>query len=203
MSECSVQQFNLSEVPAELKHCVYKEEAAQGFVRCPKSVYMIVLALRFILTESEQYMDSYERYETPQVFWRSHGEYGFRTDIIIHRDRVYEYDPIEGDMRVTQQYFWHELATVRCSDGEGVITDVDIDTVPYGRVNYRHRDGVSRLIDDAAQSKRMLNESRNDSPRWSVYRFGDLHHLSYVMRTEPSRYGVEVEVNIDRERMDI
>lgn len=199
MSQCSVQQFNLSDVPAGLKRCVYKEEAARGFVKCPRSVYMIVLALRHLLTESKKYLDSYDHYETPKVFWRWHDEYGFRTDIIIFRDKVEEWDPYIDDMSVTQKFSWHELATVRCQNGEGVITHVDIDTVPYGRIEYGGDEGVRRLIDDAAHAQRAHRPWWGDTSRgWEIYHDTDWHtRLSYTLGTEISRYGVTVDVDVE------
>ena len=198
MSQCSIQRFDLSEVPAGLKHCVYPEELARDFVQCPRSVYLIVLALRHILTKSVQYLDSYNHYETPKVFWRWHDEHGFRTDIIIHRDEVNEWDPYVDDMSVTQKYSWHELATVQCSGGEGFITHVNIDSAPYGRIEFNGEDGIRRLIDDAARARHSFHPRMGDRLTWQIYHSGDYStYLGYTLNTDTERYGVTVDVKVE------
>jgi hypothetical protein len=151
-----IQPFNLADVPSGLEWCIYPEELERGEVLCPKSVYMIVLALRFLLS----YTDSglYDDFETWKVYWKSEGKYGFVNHIYLAKDKVegYGYD---DEFQELQAQTWITLATLRCGNGKGNIDRVTLDgSQPYGgKWTLDGTRGVQRLLEDAIHGSRALS----------------------------------------------
>lgn len=145
----------LAEVPSGLEWCIYPEEKARGEVLCPKSVYMIVLALRWILTCTDSGL--YDDFETWKVYWKSEGKYGFQNHIYLAKNMVEGYD-YDDEYKELQPQTWIKLATLSCNNGKGIIQEVHVPAVqPYGGEYWWHLEGVAgvqRLLEDAIHASR-------------------------------------------------
>lgn len=141
--------FNLAGVPSGLEWCIYPEEKARGEVLCPQSVYMIVLALRWILSCTNIGLE--EEFETWKVYWKCEDEYGFKNRIFLFREKVEQYDSYDGEYHVLQPQTWMELAKLYCREGKGIIKDVFMAAgQPYtSTTRLDGQMGVRRLLEDA------------------------------------------------------
>ncbi len=141
--------FKLDDIPSDLEWCVYPEERKRGEVFCPETIYRIVLALRWILTYTDWGLE--EEFETWKVYWKNDDKYGFVTRIYLFREKVEQFDNLEEDYWVLQEQAWCELAMLRCSGGQGIVTDVFTSFgQPYGGTwRLDGVMGVRRLLEDA------------------------------------------------------
>lgn len=147
--------LKLADIPSDMEWCVYPEERERGEVLLPETAYMVVLALRWILTyTSWGYEDDFE---TWKVYWKNEDKYGFKVRIFLFREKVEQYD-YDDEPVVLQPQTWVELATLRCSNGQGVINEVVLPAAePYGG-DYSWQlqgvAGVQRLLEDAIYASR-------------------------------------------------
>lgn len=151
LKDLELTPFNLADVPSGLEWCIYPEERERGEVFLPKTTYMVVLALRWILTYTDRGLE--EEFETWKVYWNNEDKYGFRTHIFLFREKVEQYDSHIGDFRVLQPQTWITLAMLGCNNGKGVIQEVLVPAAqPYGGEYWWHLDGITgvqRLLEDA------------------------------------------------------
>ena len=142
--------LNLDEIPTGLQWCIYPEERKNG-VLCPMSVYMTVLALRWILTYTDPGAGLDEGFDTWKVYWKSEGRYGFTNQIFLFREKAERYDYDYDEIREQQPLTWVTLATLRCNNGKGVIDRVATPGAqPYGgTLELQGKAGVRRLLEDA------------------------------------------------------
>ena len=146
--------FNLADVPSGLEWCIYPEERESGEVFLPKTVYLLVLVLRWILTYTDTGFE--EGFETWKVYWRSEGAFDFRTRIYLSRERVEQYDILRDEHQVLQSQTWAVLA-VLSSSSAGVIRDVYIPATQLCSEGPWHLNGVAgvqRLLEDAIRTSR-------------------------------------------------
>jgi hypothetical protein len=151
LKDLELKPFKLADVPSELEWCIYPEERERGEVFLPKTAYMVVLALRWILTYTDHGLE--EEFETWKVYWKNEDKYGFRTHIFLSREKVEQYDNWSDEIRVLQPQTWVTLATLSCNNGNGVIEEVLVPAPqPYGGEYQWHLNGVAgvqRLLEDA------------------------------------------------------
>lgn len=147
-----IQPFSLKDVPSGMEWCVSDKERRRGSVLCYPTAYKLVLALRWILshTEEDYYGTSYDSWK---VHWKMDDEYGFGTRIFLVRDKVEGYDPEREACYVAQKPASCQLARLICSNGNGVIDGVAMPNYgPYASRQWAHVDaltGVERLLQDA------------------------------------------------------
>lgn len=185
--------FDLGRVPAELQWCIYPEELARGEVLLPETIYLIVLVLRWILTYTSPGLE--EDYETWKVYWKSNDWYGFKTDIILCREKVEQYEGSTDEFMVLQPQTWYTLASLGCGNGRGVVTEVATRLpAPYydgNIVRLSGTSGVQRLLEDA---------SRASSTTGGVWGYGvqiDKNGTYTLRRTDTTMRYETVDMNFE------
>jgi hypothetical protein len=148
-----INPFMLSEVPADLRPYIYDGEAKSGKVYCDKLAFLVVLALRFTLTFTEEFFvgpnwDDFDEFSTWKVFWRNE-QHGTGTDIFLYKDEV-KVPGFWGDTdNVVQQPVLFHLATLF---GHETIDRVKVNSgLPQAYMNFTAAAGIRRLIEDAAR----------------------------------------------------
>lgn len=193
LKDLELKPFKLADVPSELEWCIYPEERERGEVFLPETVYLTVLALRWILTYTDHGLE--EEFETWKVYWKNEDKYGFRTKIFLFREKVEQYDSWDDEVRVVQPHTWVELASLCCSNGQGIVNELFMRPAqPYGDDLWRLDGvaGIQRLLEDAMTASRATHNyypiSRSNG--WtSTYRInggqeGDNSDLSFKLETD-------------------
>jgi len=156
MAARNLPTFSLDEVPYFLAGHIYEgEKQASRQVTCPRSHYLVVLALRFILSYVDIHVidtDGWTQdYDTWKVFWRV--ERPGHTSIYLYRERLELIDHSSGTGKLVevQTEVWHELAIL---EGSETLTSVRLNTgQPYNTyVPLPAAQGIRRLIEDAAHA---------------------------------------------------
>jgi len=164
--ELEIKPFSLADVPPVLQEYIYPEELARKEVLCPKSIYMIVLALRWTLSDTDS--GFYDEFETWKVYWKSAGKYGFENTIYLAKEKFEGYD-YDDEYRELQPQVWIKLATLHCSNGKGIIDRVTLNgSQPYGgswTVNGAM--GVRRLLEDAILGSQATNGHIERNGEWT------------------------------------
>lgn len=182
--ELEIRPFSLTEVPSGLEWCIYPEENDRGEVLCPKSVYMTVLALRWILSHQDSGL--YDDYETWKVYWKSEGLYGFTNHIYLAKEKVEGYD-YDDEYKELQPQTWLKLATLQCRNGKGIISHVTLaGSQPYGgEWEMDGMSGVRRLLEDAIRGSRATNHHiEHHGDVTSAHRIYDIDgHLGFTLKS--------------------
>lgn len=201
LNELKLQPFNLADVPAPLAWCIYPEERQRGEVFLPETVYMIVLALRWILTYTDRGLT--DEFDTWKVYWKNDDEYGFTTHIYLFREEVEQWDSMDDEWRTVQPRTWCELAELK-SEGRGIIRYVETHLAqPYGsRVVMDGTTGVRRLLEDAmlaSQATHNFHAIHHADGFTYTYRIdgeqvGDGWHLGFKLKGDYRMLAVDLEL---------
>lgn len=188
-----LQPFDLSNVPSGMERFVYDEECRRGSVNCSENVYMLVLALRWVLYEYHVAEWDNSGYVTWKVFWAPKDEYGLATDIYLFRDHVEHFDG--EDYYVAEELAYLKLATVHCDhSGRGDIRSIRIEGGPYGYTLLDDVAGVCRLLEDAfGRDKRIgdiFPERRDNCLIMEEYHDGIHERVTVTWQLNEYRYAI-------------
>jgi hypothetical protein len=154
MAARNLPEFDLAEVPYYLQGYIYANEKGAGRVMCPRNHYLVVQALRFILSYTaihEFEEGDSEDYDTWKVFWRV-VKPGV-TGIYLYRERTVLTNWSRGyqERIEVQTEVWHELAIL---GGSETLFDVLLNTgQPYNtNIPLSAVQGIKRLIENAAHA---------------------------------------------------
>ena len=190
-----IQPFSFDDVPSGMEWCVYGRERKRGNVKCYPAAYKVVLALRWLLSYTDMLDYTGEYYESWRVHWKMDDEYGFKTRIFVTRDKIEDYDSQREEWYVRQEKAHRHIATLVCSDGNGVITGVSMPNFgPYESDEWLYIDaltGVERLLQDATYGSKATHSYHpatrfGNEVRVTCSAGGRAEHLRYSVQTQPS-----------------
>lgn len=194
MSTAKLAPFKLSDVPASMSRFVLENERKRGSISCPSSVYLLVLALRAVLSyEREDWQGA--RVETRRVFWQFRDEAGSGINIWLYEPRLTDHDTSDAlnwsEAVVVQNERWTLLADISYRSDRGV-THVSLpNSAAYPDscwLELPAEAGLWRIIEDAAYGSKATHR-RHPLEDHDEYALVNRTHDNTYVRIEPILHG--------------